>query len=359
MRRHFIRSRNCLMGALALLFPHTASWADSKPFLSPSTASAVVVASTSSGGLIVLPTMTGPALKLGGPGAVAVSPHGNLVYAAPEWGRRTGHLLTVSLTGRRLKELSSVRLGGSGAVSIAVAPDARSLVVANYSSSSVSVVRLDLRGMPTEVIAVRTHIAPSNPHAVVFLGATAVVTDLRNDRVDFLSIDANPKWVGSVLMRPGDGPRSIAVVNDRQFLVSNELSNSVSCLLSDKGSFSERGRVDLGGSAISGPSASSPPRVAPPTAMRPKPAEIVVTSATAAAVVVRGSDELVRLSFGPECQLGVVARESDVVDRPRPLVNRGAEIWMGISTAVMVTGSRDNWGAIATRDPVYSMVVVR
>ncbi len=333
----------CLAGLLVVI-TSTGAKASSLRLLPPSTASAVVVAATSKGSIIVLPTMTGPAVKMGGPGTVAVNTRGNIVYAAPEWGRRTGQLLTLSLTGRRLKELSSVRLGGTGAVSIAVAPDAKSLVVANYSTSSVSVVRLDARGIPMEVVTIATPTVPSAPHAVAFFGENVVLTDLRNDRLELLSIVGKPRWLGSIAMRSGDGPRSIAVLNDRQLVVSNELANSVSCFVSDKGSLIERGRVELGGGA---------------GAQAPKPADIVATSETSGAVVVRGPDELIRFSVRADCQLEVTKREFDVVDSPRPLVRRGPEIWMGISTAVMVSAVGDNWGAISTQDPVYAMVVVR
>lgn len=394
MIRHLLRTRIACVWTFAsvvvLVIPQGGATANFKPFLSPSTAAGVVVASTSGGRLVVLPSMVGPAPRLGSPGAVAVAPRGNIVYAAPEWGRRNGQLLTFSLVNRRLKELSSIRLGGTGAVSIAVSPDAKSLVVANYSSSSVSVVRLDARGLPGEVATLPTPKVPSNPHAVAFLGTTVVVTDLRNNRLDLLSIDAKPGWLGSVPMRSGDGPRSLAIVNDRQFLVSNELSNTVLCLVSEKGSITEQGRLELGGSVLSdlsspaptspiatsvGPSvaptvasaASAAPTVAPTvasagsagSARRSKPADIVSTSPTTGAVVVRAPDELIRFSVGSDCQLRITSREFDVVDRPRPLVTRGTELWMGISTAVMVSGSGDNWGAIPTSDPVYAMAVVR
>jgi DNA-binding beta-propeller fold protein YncE len=346
--------------------------ARSAKFVSPSTASAVVVGVTSKGNVVVLPTMAGAAIKLGGPGTVAVHARFGLVYAAPEWGRRSGQLVTASLTGRRLKELGILKLGATGSVSIALSPDEKSLVVANYGSGTVSVVTLDARGIPTAVANMALPMRASLPHAVVFVGSTALITDLKNDRLEFLSIsDGAPKWIGSVSMRTGDGPRSIAKLSDQQLLVSNENSNTVSCLVStgasggtgadgSSASWIEKGRLSLiQPDQLLSELASGPAWLAPGTKGQGKPAEIVATSSTGGAVVVRNPDEIIRFSVSASCQMAITNRDFDVADSPRALASRGPEVWMPNLSAVMVSNSSNNWGAIPTRDPLYSIAVVR
>jgi DNA-binding beta-propeller fold protein YncE len=332
-------------------------------FLAPSTASAVVVGVSAKGNLVVLPTMVGAAIKLGAPGAVAVNPQFGLVYAAAEWGRRGGQLVTASLTGRRLKEISSLKLGGSGAVSIALSPDAKALVVANYGSASVSVVTLDGRGIPASVVNLALPMRASLPHAVVFVGSVAMVTDLNNNRIESLSISADgvAKWIGSISTRSGDGPRSIAKLSEKQILVSNENSNTVSCLvLDDASGWVEKGRLALTQTdPVLAELASGPTTLAPGPKGQGKPAEIVATSPTGGAVVVRKPDEVIRFSTSASCQMAITSRDFDVADSPRALANRGAEVWMPNLSAVMVSNSSNNWGAIPTRDPLYSIAVVR
>jgi DNA-binding beta-propeller fold protein YncE len=341
--------------------PVSASSAGSRRFVAPSTASAVVVGVSSKGNLVVLPTMAGSAIKLGAPGTVAVDSRLNLVYAAPEWGKRSGQLVTASLTGRRLKEVSSLKLGATGAVSIAVSPDSKSLVLANYGSSSVSVVTLDSRGIPAAVVNLPLPMRASLPHAVVFVGSTAVVTDLKNNRIELLSIDGPPKWVGSIPTRSGDGPRSLAKLSDQQLLVSNENSNTVSCLMSEGGSFAEKGRLTLTASVVSELASPNPgpTTLAPGPKGQGKPAEIVATPSGGGAVVVRNPDEIVRFSVSSSCQMSITNRDFDVADSPRALASRGTEIWMPSFSAVMVSNTSNNWGAIPTREPLYSIAVVR
>jgi Lactonase, 7-bladed beta-propeller len=346
--------------------------ARSAKFVSPATASAVVVGVTSKGNMVVLPTMAGAAIKLGGPGAVAVHARFGLVYAVPEWGRRSGQLVTASLTGRRLKELGNVKLSATGSVSIALSPDEKSLVVANYGSSSVSVVTLDARGIPASVANIALPMRASLPHAVVFVGSTAIVTDLKNNRLEFLAVsDGTPKWIGSLSMRTGDGPRSIAKLSDQQLLVSNENSDTVSCLASNGANgaigpdaasvtWVEKGRLSLiqPGPVLS-ELASGPTTLAPSPKGQGKPAEIVATSPTGGAVVIRNPDEVVRFSVSASCQMAITNRDFDVADSPRALANRGPEIWMPNLSAVMVSNTSNNWGAIPTKDPLYSIAVVR
>jgi hypothetical protein len=333
------------------------------PFLPPSAASAVVVGATNKGTLVVLPTMAGPGIKLGAPGTVAVHPKLGVVYAAPEWGRRSGKLITASLTGRRLKELTTTKLGGTGAVSISVSPDATLLVVANYGSGSVSVVPLDQRGMPSDGVAISLPSKSAVPHAATFVGTNVVVTDLRNNRLDVLDVSnaASPRWIGSTSLRLNDGPRSIAKVSERQILVSNENSNTVVCLLTDGVSWVERGRLSLAGSPVSELSANVTPgpTISPAAKGRGKPAEIVSTSPTVGAVVVRNPDEVVIFSVSPSCEMEVTGRVFDVVDSPRAIVHRGSEMWLPISSAVMVSTATTDWAAIPTREPLYSLAVVR
>ncbi len=274
----------CALIGIALLFGLSVDtvFGRTTKFLAPSTNAAVVVGVTNKGNLVVLPTMAGPAIKLGAPGTVAVHPQSGLVYAAAEWGRRGGQLVTASLNGRRLKEISSLKLGGSGAVSIALSPDVKSLVVANYGSSSVSVVTLDARGVPVSAANVPLPMRGSIPHSVVFVGNIAMITDLRNNRIESLAINAEglPKWVGSISMRSGDGPRSIAKLGEKQLLISNENSNTVSCLMADDSAgqasavWTEKGRLALTQTdQVLSELASGPTTLAPGPKGQGKPAE--------------------------------------------------------------------------------------
>ena len=290
-----------------------------------------------------------------------------LVYAAAEWGRRGGQLVTTSLNGRQLKEIGSLKRAAR-CVSIAVSPDAKSLVVANYGSSSVSVVTLDAHGVPVSAANVPLPMRASIPHSVVFVGNIAMITDLRNNRIESLAINAEglPKWVGSISMRSGDGPRSIAKLGEKQLLISNENSNTVSCLMADDSAgqasavWTEKGRLALTQTdQVLSELASGPTTLAPGPKGQGKPAEIVATSSTGGAVVVRKPDEMIRFSASASCQMAITSRDFDVADSPRALANRGAEVWMPNLNAVMVSNSTNNWGAIPTRDPLYSIAVVR
>ena len=164
------------------------------------------------------------------------SVHGDETYAtAFSVDRATG----------RLQPVNRAETGGRNPVHQAFDPDGRFLLIANYSSGSVSVlpVRQDgALGEPAQVVPLpgqpgphRVEQAGSHPHQIVFdpSGRYVVVPDKGLDRIFVFRFDAEtgrltPTAQGSVVARSGSGPRHAAFHPTLPVLwVLNEISSTI------------------------------------------------------------------------------------------------------------------------------------
>ncbi len=146
------------------------------------------------------------------------SVHGDETYASS---------FTVDRESGQLTYLNRANTGGSNGVHQAVDPSGRYLLVANYSSGSVSVMPIGADGAladPVQVVALpgqpgphRIEQAGSHPHQIVFdpSGKYVVVPDKGLDRVFVFVFDPatgklTPTVQGSAVARSGSGPRRAA-----------------------------------------------------------------------------------------------------------------------------------------------------
>ena len=317
--------------------------------LRPPPSSALVVTSTTNGIVRVLPPGKEMGVKLGGPAALAAHPSLPLLYASTEYGKRDGQLVVLSRTGRKLSEVGSLKVGGTGSVAIGVNPDGRSLVIAHYRSGSISVVALNAAGRPTSSVTVAMPKPKALPHSAVFSGESWLITDLRNDRIDVLGgTVSEPRFDVPILVQPLDGPRSLALVGDREILVSNENSDSLTCYQRTAGRWTEAGRITF--SAARG-------------GTKGRPAEVVVLNPTVAVVAERKPDELVVIDLSLGCKMTERRRVADVIDGPRSLARRGSELWASTSIGLVTTDTAQlaledpDW-AIEPATAVHAIVVV-
>jgi 6-phosphogluconolactonase len=138
-----------------------------------------------------------------------------------------------------LRKKGEIVVPFGGPCFISLSPDGGFLLLANYSSSSVSVVKLDNKGLPMEVSDTILY-APegqnvSHPHKILPdpSGKHIYVTDLGLDRImiyDFDTISGKliPFRTASVSLSKGSGPRHFVFNADGSLLyVINELGSTV------------------------------------------------------------------------------------------------------------------------------------
>jgi 6-phosphogluconolactonase len=140
-----------------------------------------------------------------------------------------------------LTPLATRPTGGSDPAHVAVSPDGRFLLVANYSSGSVAVHPLDAEGAPGERsdLLGLTGAGPDperqqGPHAHMALptGGGVLIADLGSDRVwrsrlDPLSgrlVTTEP----AIVAKPGTGPRHLRIAPDGTVLLVGELAGTLS-----------------------------------------------------------------------------------------------------------------------------------
>jgi len=123
---------------------------------------------------------------------------------------------------------------------IALSPEKKHLLLANYSGSSVTVVKLDEEGIPVEITDSISFTGPdgkvSHPHMISFdpAGRRAYLTDLGLDRIVIYDFDnatgrLKEKPGGIVSLEEGSGPRHFVFSADGSMMyVINELNSSIS-----------------------------------------------------------------------------------------------------------------------------------
>ena len=207
----------------------------------------------------------GPALagRSENPSFLALHPGGRLLYAVNELpsfrGRSTGAVsaFTVDPTTGSLTLLNQQPSEGADPCHLAVDPEGRSVVVANYSGGSVALLPLDADGRLMPAARVR-HLSGSGPNASrqqsphahgVFIDPSKsflLTADLGSDR---LLVERRDSAAGAdagatpdgVTFPPGSGPRHAAFDLSGRFLyVVNELFSTVAAFRWD----AERGRLE-------------------------------------------------------------------------------------------------------------------
>jgi 6-phosphogluconolactonase len=136
---------------------------------------------------------------------------------------------------KKLTKVSSINQGGGGPCHIVMSNDGKYLITANYSSGSVSVVRLGSSGIPEEVTDVIYYGDRSHPHMTIYNPRLEIyyVSDLGLDRIHQLKldtaigrlIDADVSYIKSA---KGSGPRHMAIDKScTNLYVINELNSKI------------------------------------------------------------------------------------------------------------------------------------
>ena len=173
------------------------------------------------------------------PSFLVADPRRSLLYTVQGDGEEASAFQAVPDGG--LRALGSAATGGTNSVHQAVDPDGRFLIVANYASGSVALMPVRADGglepashvlpLPGETGPHRTEQACAHPHQVVLSpdGRYALVPDKGLDRVFVLRREGERlAIVSETAMRPGAGPRHIALHPNRPFaFLVNELDSSV------------------------------------------------------------------------------------------------------------------------------------
>jgi 6-phosphogluconolactonase len=156
------------------------------------------------------------------PSYFCISKKRSLIYAADEVmtfkGVNGGGVTTMKYNAEKgsLEKVSDLLVPSGGPCYISLTPGEDYLLTANYSSSSIAVVKLDGNGIPKQVTdSVIFEIADgkiSHPHMIAFdpAGKKVYLTDLGLDRIVIYNFDASKgqlKQSGIVNLQKGSGPR--------------------------------------------------------------------------------------------------------------------------------------------------------
>ena len=200
-------------------------------------------------------TPAGLAAESANPSFLALHPNGRFVYAVGEIeqfeGRQAGavHAFKIAADGG-LALLNSRPSGGQGPCHLAVSPDGRSLLVANYSSGSTGRLAIAADGRLEEQVTSAQHVGSgpnakrqAGPHAHCAAFApdanTGYVADLGADRIFSYSLQ-RPGMLepGQAIpaSTPGAGPRQIAIhPGGRLLFAVNELDSTMAAYAREGG----------------------------------------------------------------------------------------------------------------------------
>ncbi len=186
-------------------------------------------------------TRLGVAARTPSPSFLAQHPVLPVLYAVNELDAGTVSAFRVAVDGS-LRELAVRDTGGRHPVHLAVTPDGRHLLVANYSSGTVTVHPLDDEGAP----GVRTDVLDllgrgpdperqAGPHAHHVTpgrsGPDVLIADLGADRIWRSRLDPHSGRLGepvvAVPVPPGTGPRHLLVGADGTVLFTAELTGAL------------------------------------------------------------------------------------------------------------------------------------
>ena len=196
------------------------------------------------------------------PSFLAIHPNGSTLYAVNEvgdyGGKSSGGVTAFSIAGKTggLSKIGEQASGGAGPCYVSVDRAGRAALVANYDGGSVSLLPLQANGALEAAASVIKHTGSGpvadrqgEPHAHCILtdrsNRFVLAADLGADRIFVYRLDLDGKTLrhvdgGGAVMRPGSGPRHIALHPTAPFVfVSNELDSTVSSLRFD----AERGAL--------------------------------------------------------------------------------------------------------------------
>jgi 6-phosphogluconolactonase (cycloisomerase 2 family) len=186
-------------------------------------------------------TSRGVAARTPAPSFLAQHPTRPVLYAVNELAEGLVTAFAVAADGA-LTELASHPTGGADPCHLAVTADARHLLVANYTSGSVSVHPLDADGVPgprSDLFGLdgdgpvpdrqqgpHAHMVAPDPH-----GPGVLVVDLGSDRVWHLRLDPHTGRLTALppllTAAPGTGPRHLLRTGDGALLLVGELAGDL------------------------------------------------------------------------------------------------------------------------------------
>jgi 6-phosphogluconolactonase (cycloisomerase 2 family) len=187
-------------------------------------------------------TPVGVVARTPSPSFLARHPALPMLYAVNELDEGTVTAFSVAPDGT-LTEVAVRSTGGAHPCHVAVTPDGRHLLAANYSSGSVSLHALDDAGHPgphLDVLQLKgegpDRDRQEGPHAHMVSpdpdGAGALIVDLGSDRVWHVRLDAERGLLTdptpAVMTPPGTGPRHLRRLTDGTLLVVGELAADLS-----------------------------------------------------------------------------------------------------------------------------------
>lgn len=176
------------------------------------------------------------------PSYFCISKKHGYIYAANEVtkykGRRSGSLTTLSYdpSSAEVTKVHEMAVPNGGPCYISLSPNEDFLLFANYSGGSVTVVRLDDKGMPAgvadSILYERVGEKVSHAHMIAPgpSGDRIYATDLGLDRVVIYSLDSNGKLhqTGVAKLTAGAGPRHFTFSpNGKKMYVINELNSTI------------------------------------------------------------------------------------------------------------------------------------
>ncbi|WP_189080880.1 lactonase family protein [Mangrovihabitans endophyticus] len=210
-------------------------------------------------------TRLGVAARTPSPSFLAQHPTLPVLYACNELEAGTVTAFAVASDGG-LTQLATRPTGGREPCHLAVTPDGRHLMVANYSSGSVAVHPLDVDGAPDEHCDLLDLAGngpdaerQSGPHAHMVApdpnGPDVLVCDLGSDRVWRSRLDAVSGRLSppepAVHAAPGTGPRHLLRSPDGALLLVGELAGDLAWYRAAGGGVWER-RGDVPASTVAG-----------------------------------------------------------------------------------------------------------
>lgn len=190
--------------------------------------------------------------RLVNPSWLTIHPARPLLYAVEELGPE-GRVAALDLSGGGIRFIGAWGTGGQDPCHIALSPEARHLLVANYSGGSLAAFELDGNGLPARMTDLVRHRMgngdaasgipqrQSSPHvhSAAFHRGQVYAADLGMDRVmiyDWQGDAGRLSMAGEIAFPRGSGPRHLVWSRDgRHMYVVCELSAQIHVLARDAG----------------------------------------------------------------------------------------------------------------------------
>lgn len=170
------------------------------------------------------------------PSWVKLSADGKFLYACNE--TKTGEVSAFAVTATNLQHLITQPSGGGHPCHLAISPDGKTLVVANYRGGSVASYRIEADGVLSQQVSLSQHPRRGSPpqektpraHHVIFANARMYCCDLGLDEVFEYTVRDGElrRHTGDYKLAPGSGPRQLGVHPDGAHLyVLNQISSDI------------------------------------------------------------------------------------------------------------------------------------